>query len=244
MSNTDYTRTFLDLPYIKEEVMSLYKKDFHHELNVLRKRAGDRFTVFDGKGNSALAEILDIDKKILKILIIENYERSNRYGIQINLGQSLIKNDPFNLTIQKATELGVGNFSPLLTERVTANRTNVNLEKRIEKWNQIAKGACEQCGENWIPEITKPLKILDWSKLINSDIKIVLYPDAEIMLSEIEIKDSISIAIGPEGDFTEEEIRGLKEDGFIPVTIGPRILRAETASISVISALRYGAKEF
>ena len=145
---------------------------------------------------------------------------------------------------QKATELGVGNFSPLLTERVTANRTNVNLEKRIEKWNQIAKGACEQCGENWIPEITKPLKIEDWSKVINSDIKIVLYPDAEIMLSEIEIKDSISIAIGPEGDFTEEEIRGLKEDGFIPVTIGSRILRAETAAISVISALRYGAKEF
>ena len=64
----------------------------------------------------------------------------------------MIKNDPFNLTIQKATELGVGNFSPLMTERVIANRTNVNLEKRIEKWNQIAKGACEQCGENWIPQ--------------------------------------------------------------------------------------------
>ena len=132
----------------------------------------------------------------------------------------------------------------MLTERVTSNRTNVNLEKKIEKWNQIAQGACAQCGENWIPEITEPLKIEDWSKVINSDIKIVLYPEAEIMLSEIEIKDSISIAIGPEGDFTEEEIRSLKEDGFIPVTIGPRILRAETAAISVISALRYGAKEF
>ena len=244
MGNTDYTRTFLDLPYIKDEVTSLNKKDFHHELNVLRKRIGDRFTIFDGKGNSALAEILDVDKKILKILIIENYPLSNRHGIQINLGQSLIKNDPFNLTIQKATELGVRNFSPLLTERVAVNKTNVNFEKRIEKWNQIAKGACEQCGENWIPNITKPLKIEDWSKAVNSDIKIVLYPDAEIMLSDIEIKDSISIAIGPEGDFTEEEIRGLKENGFIPVTIGSRILRAETAAISVISALRYGAKEF
>ena len=244
MSNSEYTRTFLDLPYIKGEVISLYKKDFHHELNVLRKKAGDRFTVFDGKGNSALAEILVIDKKILKILIIENYSLSNRHGIQIYLGQSLIKNDPFNLTIQKASELGVCKFSPLLTKRVTVNRTNVNLEKRIEKWNQIAKGACEQCGENWIPEITGPLKIEDWSKTIISDTKIVLYPDAEIMLSEIEIKDSVSIAIGPEGDFTEEEIRDLKEDGFVPVTIGPRILRAETASISVISALRYGAKEF
>ena len=244
MSISEYRRTYLDLPYIEGEVISLYKKDFHHELNVLRKRVGDRIKVFDGKGNSALAEILDIDKKILKILIIENYPLSNRYGMQINLGQSLIKNDLFNLTIQKATELGVENFSPLLTERVIANRTNNNLEKRIEKWNQIATGACQQCGENWIPKITEPLKLEDWSKGINSDIKIVLYPDAEVMLSEIEIKDSISIAIGPEGDFTKEEIRGLKEVGFIPVTIGPRILRAETAAISAISALRYGAKEF
>ena len=244
MSNTAYTRTFLDLPYIKEEVISLTKKDFHHELNVLRKRTGDRFTVFDGRGNSALAQILDIDKKILKILIVENYPPSNRHGIKINLGQSLIRKDPFNLTIQKATELGVSSFSPLLTERVIAHRANVNVEKRIEKWNQIAKGACEQCGENWIPEINKPIKIEDWSKEINSDIKIVLYPDAEIMLSEIEIKESISIAIGPEGDFTEEEISGLKEVGFIPVTIGARILKAETAAISAISALRYGAKEF
>ena len=244
MSDSDYTRTFLDFPYVKGEAISLIKKNFHHELSVLRKRVGDRFKVFDGKGNSALAEILDIDKKIFKILVVEIFPRSDRQGIKIHLGQSLIKNDPFNLIIQKATELGVGNFSPLLTERIIVNRANVNLEKRIEKWSQIAKGACEQCGENWIPEITEPLKIEDWSKVINSDIKIVLYPEAEIMLSEIEIKDSISIAVGPEGDFTEEEIRGLKEDGFTPVTIGPRILRAETAAISVISALRYGAKEF
>ena len=244
MSNSDFTRTFLDHPYIKGEVISLVKKNFHHELNVLRKRVGDNFIVFDGKGNSALAEILDIDKRILKILIVENHPLSKRHGIKINLGQSLIKNDPFNLIIQKATELGVGDFSPLLTERVIANRTNVNLEKRIEKWNQIAKGACEQCGENWIPEITKPLTIEDWSMTINTDMKIVLYPEAETMLSEIQIKDSAAIAIGPEGDFTKKEIRSLEEVGFIPVTIGARILRAETAAISVVSALRYGAKEF
>ena len=225
-------------------VHSLHKKDFHHELNVLRKRAGDRFTVFDGKGNSALVEILGIDKKILKILILENYPLSNRHGIQINLGQSLIKNDPFNLTIQKATELGVGNFSPLLTERVTANRTNVNLEKRIEKWNQIAKGACEQCGENWIPEISNPLTVNDWSLSTNSETKIVLYPKATTKLSDIEIKDSVSVAIGPEGDFTKDEILTLQEAGFEAVTMGRRILKAETAAVSVVSALRYGAKEF
>ena len=86
--------------------------------------------------------------------------------------------------------------------------------------------------------------VQDWSKLTSSETKIVLYPGATSKLSDIKIKESVSIAIGPEGDFTEKEVRSLKEEGFIPVTIGRRILRAETAAISVVSALRYSAKEF
>ena len=242
MSNTDYTRTFLDLPYVKEEVISLYKKDFHHELNVLRKRAGDRFTVFDGKGNSALAEILDIDKKILKILIIENYPLSNRHGIQINLGQSLIKNDPFNLTIQKATELGVTSFHPLITER---SELKIKMTRnRSLRWNLIARGACEQCGENWLPIIEDPIKLDRWAANEESKIKIVLYPNADNKISDFKYKDSVSLAIGPEGDFSDYEVDSLTEKGFIPVSIGKRILRAETAAISAISSVRFIAKEF
>ena len=92
--------------------------------------------------------------------------------------------------------------------------------------------------------ISSPLDIKEWSATVSSKTKIVLFPNAEARLSDIEIQDSVSIAIGPEGDFTEKEISYLKESGFLPVTIGKRILRAETAAISVISALRYGAKEF
>ena len=92
--------------------------------------------------------------------------------------------------------------------------------------------------------ISSPLDIKEWSETVSSKTKIVLFPNAEARLSDIEIQDSVSIAIGPEGDFTEKEISYLKESGFLPVTIGKRILRAETAAISVISSLRYGAKEF
>ena len=114
----------------------------------------------------------------------------------------------------------------------------------MEKWKQIAKGACEQCGENWIPEISSPIGIKEWSKSSDAETKIVLFPGAKDKLSDVKISNSISVAIGPEGDFTEEEVEGLKESGFLPVTIGKRILRAETAAISVVSALRYGVKEF
>ena len=240
----NYTRTFLDLPYLKEDRISLEKINFHHEINVLRKKAGDRFIVFDGQGQSGLVEILEINKKTIDIEMKEIFPVSKREGLAIDLGQSLIKNDPFNIAVQKATELGVSNISPLITKRVIVNMKGQNTSNRIDKWKQTAKGACEQCGENWIPNISNPMTVKDWSINTNSETKIVLYPGATTKLSNIEIKGSVSVAIGPEGDFTEDEVLTLEEAGFEAVTMGRRILRAETAAISVVSALRYRAKEF
>ena len=244
MNHTNLTRTFLNHPYTQGEIISLNKKDFHHEINVLRKKAGDRFIVFDGSGNSALAEVKEVDKKSFNIELLEIFQLSPREGIDIDLGQSLIKNDPFNFAIQKSTELGVRSFSPLISRRVVVKRRDPYSVSRIAKWQQTAVRACEQCGENWIPKINEPVSIKDWAINSDAETKIVLYPGANDKLSNIAIKNSVSIAIGPEGDFTEDEIATLSECGFIPVTMGKRILRAETAAISVVSALRYGAKEF
>ena len=244
MNHTNLTRTFLNHPYTQGEIISLNKKDFHHEINVLRKKAGDRFIVFDGSGNSALAGVKEVDKKSFNIELIEIFQPSPREGIDIDLGQSLIKNDPFNFAIQKSTELGVRSFSPLISRRVVVKRRDPYSVSRIAKWQQTAVRACEQCGENWIPKINEPVSIKDWAINSDAETKIVLYPEAKDKLSNIAIKNSVSIAIGPEGDFTEDEIATLSECGFIPVTMGKRILRAETAAISVVSALRYGAKEF
>ena len=240
----NYTRTFLDSPFVRGEIICLEKKNYHHEINVLRKKIEDRFIAFDGQGNSCLVELVKFNKKTFELLVVDIFTKSKREGLEIDLGQSLIKNDPFNLAIQKATELGVKHFSPLMTERVIVSRKSINWKNRKEKWVQTARGACEQCGENWMPKIKEPQSVQDWSKLTSSETKIVLYPGATSKLSDIKIKESVSIAIGPEGDFTKKEVRALKEEGFIPVTIGRRILRAETAAISVVSALRYSAKEF
>ena len=117
-------------------------------------------------------------------------------------------------------------------------------KNRTLKWSLIARGACEQCGENWLPIIESPMKLNKWAEVEKSKIKIVLYPHASNKISDLDYKDSVSLAIGPEGDFTEYEVDSLVEKGFIPVTIGRRILRAETAAISAISSVRFGAKEF
>tara|TARA_B100000579_G_scaffold434380_1_gene455169 strand:- start:819 stop:1505 length:687 start_codon:yes stop_codon:yes gene_type:complete len=227
-----------------DEVISLEKKNFHHEINVLRKKLGDKFIVFDGRGESSLVQVIDIDKKSFNIKIIEVFPSSKREGIDIDLGLALIKNDPLNLAIQKATELGVNRFSPLITERVSVKRKDTSSSGRMRKWEQTAQGACEQCGENWIPKINEPINLKDWADDTNSETKIVLYPGSKNKLSDIKIENCISIAIGPEGDFTDNEVEALADCGFIPVSMGRRILRAETAAISVVGAVRYSAKEF
>ena len=234
----NYTRTFLDHSFVQDEIIQLEKKYFHHELNVLRKKTGDVFIVFDGKGNSAMAEVLST-KKYFEIFIKKLFPPTPREGVSIDLGQSLIKNDPFNMAIQKATELGVSTFTPLLSERVVVNRKNINSDRKIEKWYQTARGACEQCGENWLPSINEPISIKEWSQETSSKTKLVLYPNADTKLSDIEINETVSIAIGPEGDFTQEEVGIFQEADFIPVTMGHRILRAETAAISAMTIFQH-----
>ena len=236
------TRNFLDQKFSINKKIILEKSSAHHLLKVLRKKEGDKIILFDGKGNSCLGVITSVSRSKLELEIIDVFERTLRSGVDINLGQSLIKSDPLHLIIQKATELGIISFSPLITERTVVK---INMTKnRSTKWRLIARGACEQCGENWLPVIEDPMKLDKWAGIVKSKTKIVLYPDADNKISDLDYKDSVSLAVGPEGDFTKYEVDSLTEKGFIPVTIGKRILRSETAAISAISSVRFSAKEF
>ncbi len=236
------TRNFVDQHFAVNKKIILEKSSTHHLLKVLRKKEGDEIILFDGKGNSCLGVISSLNKSQLELEIIELFDKTLRSGIKISLGQSLIKSDPLNFIIQKATELGVASFYPLITDRSVIKLKMT--KNRALKWSLIARGACEQCGENWLPIIENPMKLDKWAEVEKSKIKIVLYPHANNKISDLDYKDSVSLAIGPEGDFTEYEVDSLIENGFIPVTIGQRILRAETAAISAISSVRFGAKEF
>ena len=236
------TRNFVDQHFAVNKKIILEKSSTHHLLKVLRKKEGDEIILFDGKGNSCLGVISSLNKSQLELEIIELFDKTLRSGIKISLGQSLIKSDPLNFIIQKATELGVASFYPLITDRSVIKLKMT--KNRALRWSLIARGACEQCGENWLPIIESPMKLDKWAEVEKSKIKIVLYPHANNKISDLDYKDSVSLAIGPEGDFTEYEVDSLIEKGFIPVTIGQRILRAETAAISAISSVRFGAKEF
>ena len=240
----NYTRIYCGQNLEIGKVLTLIQDSSKHLVNVLRKKEGSLIELFDGKGSSCTAEIISSQKKRVKVKLVEEAVFQDRKGIKISLGQSLIKTEPFSFSIQKATELGVASMSPLYTERTVIKLKPNSTKSRKVRWQSIATHACQQCGENWLPEINEIQRLEDWAQAVKAKHKIVLYPNAETKLSSLTFDDSVAIAVGPEGDFTDSEINLLTEKDFLPVKLGERVLRADTAVISVVSAIRAMCEEF
>ena len=240
----NYTRIYCGQNLEIGKVLTLIQDSSKHLVNVLRKKEGSLIELFDGKGSSCTAEIISSQKKRVKVKLVEELVFQDRKGIKISLGQSLIKTEPFSFSIQKATELGVISISPLYTERTVIKLKPNSTKSRKLRWQSIATHACQQCGENWLPEINEIQRLEDWAQAVKAKHKIVLYPNAETKLSSLTFDDSVAIAVGPEGDFTDSEINLLTEKDFLPVKLGERVLRADTAVISVVSAIRAMCEEF
>ena len=240
----NYTRIYCGQNLEIGKVLILIQNSSKHLVNVLRKKEGSLIELFDGKGSSCTAEIISSQKKRVKVKLVEELVFQDRKGIKISLGQSLIKTEPFSFSIQKATELGVTSISPLYTERTVIKLKSNSTKSRKARWQSIATHACQQCGENWLPEINEIQRLEDWAQAVKAEHKIVLYPNAETKLSSLTFDDSVAIAVGPEGDFTDSEINLLTEKDFLPVKLGERVLRADTAVISVVSAIRAMCEEF
>jgi len=240
----NYTRIYCGQNLETGKVLTLLQDSSKHLAQVLRKKEGSLIELFDGKGSSYTAEIISSQKKRVKVKLVEEPVFQDRKGIKISLGQSLIKKEPFSFSIQKATELGVVSISPLYTERTVIKLKSNSTKSRKARWQSIATHACQQCGENWLPEINEIQPLEDWAQAVNAKHKIVLYPGAETKLSSLTFDDSVAIAIGPEGDFTDSEIKLLTKKDFLPVKLGERVLRADTAVISVVSAIRAMCEEF
>ena len=240
----NYTRIYCGQNLEIGKVLTLIQDSSKHLVHVLRKKEGSLIELFDGKGSSCTAEIISSQKKRVKVKLVEEAVFQDRKGIKISLGQSLIKTEPFSFSIQKATELGVASISPLYTERTVIKLKSNSTKSRKARWQSIATHACQQCGENWLPDINEIQRLEDWAQAVKTKHKIVLYPNAETKLSSLTFDDSVAIAVGPEGDFTDREINLLTEKDFLPVKLGERVLRADTAVISVVSAIRAMCEEF
>ncbi|MBC2851241.1 16S rRNA (uracil(1498)-N(3))-methyltransferase [Cetobacterium sp. 8H] len=208
------------------------KNDINHLKNAFRVKVGEVIRAVDGE-YEYICEILSIDKKILEAKVLEKNEDKYSTKVQIDAAIGILKNDKMDLSIQKLTEVGITKIIPLLTKRGVAKIT----EKK-DKWDLTAKEAIKQCQAVKLMEIEEPKKLSEL-KFEEYDLAIVPYECEEDkslrnVLNKLEKKPTkVLYIIGPEGGFDKEEIEFLEDKGVIPVSLGKRILRAETASIIV-----------
>lgn len=221
--------------------ISLDKSQAHYALTVLRLKDQRPVEVFDGKGNQAQAKLLVTGRKTADVLIEHCESVNTESPLQTVLLQGISKGDRMDYTIQKSVELGVTAIQPLFTERCDVKLTGDRLNKKQTQWQDIAINACEQSNRNVVPTVLPPLSYGDWLSTHTKVSGLVLSPTAEHTLQRLPSSLSekmIYLLIGPEGGLTEEEVLQGTQKGLTSIRLGPRVLRTETASVVVLSALQ------
>jgi 16S rRNA (uracil1498-N3)-methyltransferase len=225
------------------ESSTLDAEESHHCLNVLRLSEGERVTVFDGAGREGQAVIASTtgSKAILKI---SSTSTTPPPHCEITLAQAIPKGKNMDLIVQKTVELGATRIVPLLSARTVVQIEASEVAKKREKWTAIALEACKQCGQNYLPEVAAPVSPKTFAEQLDkADLHLIasLQPDARpiktVLAERAQTPKRVTIFVGPEGDFTPAEIAMAKSHGCQPVTLGPIILRTETAAIYCLSVL-------
>jgi len=222
-------------------------EESHHAVDVLRLRPGDSAAIFDGKGTEARVRLTQVSADEVSYETLST-ARTPPPSCRIRFGQALIKPVGMDLLIQKLTELGVSEIWPIASERSISKPSG---EKRIShRWDSIALSACKQSGQNWLPKIhevgpldnflSAPNPAPPAGRIIGS-----LQPEAKPLpallaaVRQVGKPPALDLLIGPEGDFTPSEIGRARSAGFQPASLGPLVLRSETASLFLASVLHY-----
>lgn len=241
-------RFFLSPPSFLQDVAELSAEETHHCLNVLRCRPGDKITVFDGQGSEATAVLQDTEPAAT--VRIGPRAKTLELRCKITIAQAIPKGKNMELILQKAVELGAARIAPILSDRTVVQLESGDLEKKTAKWQSVVLEACKQCGQNTLPEVLPPASMKDFlSHSAHGELSLIasLQPDArhiKTVLADVEkelgrLPREVVILVGPEGDFTPAESATAKSAGFTPVTLGPVILRSETAAIYCMSVLAH-----
>lgn len=215
----------------------LPEESAHHAVRVLRLRGGDEVTLFDGRGGEYAARIAAIERLRISIDVLQHLAVEREAPLRISLVQGVSAGEKMDSTVRKAVELGVAAVRPVLATRSVARPRGERAESRREHWQKVAIAACEQCGRNRIPEVHPLVTLADY-RAEGAAIKLLLSPRSETALSKMSLKgEEFILAAGPEAGFTAEEEAALAVQGFVPVRLGPRVLRTETAALAALAAL-------
>lgn len=234
-------------PLELKQKIHLSNKVAHHATHVLRLRTDDKIILFHNDLYDYSAVITDINKKTVKVYIDSRFENQKNPTIHLRLFQSLSSSEKMDWIIQKSVELGVGSIIPMYSKRSNIKLQGSRAEKKLSHWQQVVISACEQSGRSSLPKISLPKKIEECLNQENANhLKLILSPKEKNNLQSINNSSvkKIDIMIGPEGGFAEEELNQAIKSNFVPIGLGPRILRTETAPLSILSILQYKYGDF
>ncbi len=225
--------------------MTLQGGDVNHIRNVLRMRAGDKALVLDGKGNQFVVEWTNVTRDQIEGRIMSREKVQVESPVRISMGQALIKGNRMDNLIRKSVELGVACLYPIVSRRCVARPKSADEKKKIDRWQSIVKEASQQCGRAVIPEVNGSLLGLEefCIQVEDCDLKLLFWEcEVDCRLADLQPDkpvQSIAFVAGPEGGWAPEEVDFLRQQGFQTVGLGPRTLRADSASLVILSLLQH-----
>jgi 16S rRNA (uracil1498-N3)-methyltransferase len=233
-------RIFTPGPLAADAEIALPATGANHAARVLRLRVGATIAVFDGKGSEFRAELIRVDDRNVTVRIGEQVVGTPESPLKITLVQGIARSERMDWALQKATELGVSVFAPVMTTRSVVRLDDEQSAKKQEHWHNIVIGACEQCGRNQVPVVNAPVPLRQYLQEHRKDgMRLVLTPAGPNALAGLtSMSTRVELLIGSEGGLDDDEIERAQAVGFVPVRVGPRVLRTETAAVTALSVLQ------
>lgn len=216
------------------DTLTLAGEEAHHARDVLHLKTGDEAELFDGRGNAVRCRVAEITKREVRFSALER-RSTPALPVRLTLAVAVIKKN-MDFIVQKATELGAAEIMPVVTERTIAR------PDKSARWREVALEACKQCGNNWLPEIAEPAPLAEFLRgagRFEAKLVAALRPGARPVKSAVRRAASVCMLVGPEGDFTAREYEAIEAAGFLPVTLGSLVLRADTAALYTLSVAHH-----
>lgn len=232
-------RIFIDADLNENTTLALPDASFQHLCKVLRLKNDHLLRVFNGQGGQFNAMLCDVEKRSASIRIHDFEPLENESPIRVTIGQTLSRGERMDYAIQKSVEAGVFAIQPLFSERCEVKLHDDRAEKRQQHWQQVAISAAEQCGRGCVPIIHPPVALTEWVEKCNDMLKLTLHHHSAKPIRQLKQSGhhSIALLIGPEGGLTEKEVQHAEKSGFNAITLGPRVLRTETAPVVALSVI-------
>jgi 16S rRNA (uracil1498-N3)-methyltransferase len=232
------SRLYTPAPLSASKLIELDDDNGHYVRTVLRLKKDNRIILFNGHGGEYMCTVAEASRKAVLIEVGQWIERTVESPLQITLGLGISRGDKMDFTVQKAVELGVNRITPLITERCVVQFKGEKKPQRLLHWQRIVQHAAEQSGRTLLPELADIETLPAWVEA-QQDLKIFLDPYAKTALTELKPETmKVTLLTGPEGGFSDQERDYATTSGFIPVRLGARILRTETASLAALAAVQ------